>query len=107
MIPRNEIYLMNDKDPITWKFFFLIYLAQFIGYIKIVQITIPEDESEEGQTEKTHQYEMINGKLIPMFGESCNKNPICRALLRVYTGVQWAYYNLEFLMKKFKPQGEL
>ena len=67
---------------------------------------IPEDESENDQIESIHQYGKINGKLIRIIGGSCNRNPICRTLLRGYTGVEWTYYYLEFPMKRFKPKGE-
>ena len=102
----GELSMFDDKDPITWKFFFRIYLAQFMGYIEVIEMPIPEDESEEECAERINQYGKINGKLIAMIGGSCYKNPICRNLLRGYTGHQWAYYYLEFLMKRFKPKGE-
>ena len=84
----------------------MIYLAQFVGYIEVVEIPIAENKSDDEYAEQIHQYRKINGKLIAMIGESCYRNPICRALLRGYNGVQWAYYHLEFLMKRFKPKGE-
>ena len=44
--------------------------------------------------------------LLVIVGKSCNRNPICRTPLWGYTGVQWAYYYLEFLIMRFKPKGE-
>ena len=41
-----------------------------------------------------------------MIGGSCNTNPIRRNLLRGYTGHQWMYYYLKFLIKRFRPKGE-
>ena len=98
--------MFEDKDLINKKFFFLIYLAQFVGYMKVAEIPIPEDGSEDDETDRVHQYGKISGKLIAIIGGSCYKNPICRALLRVHTGVQWAYSYLEFLIKRFKLKGE-
>ena len=86
----RDLSSFDDKDPITWKFFFLVYLAQFVGYVKVVEIPIPENESQEEYAERTHHYGKINGKLIAMIGGSCYKNLICRAPLRGYTGFQWA-----------------
>ena len=84
----------------------MIYLAQFVGYIEVVEMPIPEYESDEEYAERIHQYGKINGKLRAMIGRSCYRNPICRTLLRGYNGVQSAYYYLEFLIKRFKPKGE-
>ena len=44
--------MFNDNDPITWRFFFLIYLAQFVVYIEVIEIPIPEDESEDDYAER-------------------------------------------------------
>ena len=62
----GELSMFDDKDPITWKFFFRIYLAQFMGYIEVIEMPIPEDESEEECAERINQYGKINGKLIAM-----------------------------------------
>ena len=102
----RELSMFNDKDPITWRFFFLIYLAQFVECTEVVEMSIPEDESDDDYAEIICQYGKINGKLIAMIGGSCYKNSFCRNLLRGYTGYQWAYYYCKFLMKRFKPKGE-
>ena len=68
---------MTSKDPIAWRFFFLIYLAQFVRYIEVIEMPISEDESEDDYAERTRQYGKINGKLKAMIDESCYKNPIC------------------------------
>ena len=65
-----------------------------------------EDESKDDYAERIRQYGKINGRLIAMIGGSCYKNQICRNLLRGYTGHQWANYNIEFLIKRFKPKRE-
>ena len=63
-----------------------LQLAQFVGYIKVVEMLIPEDESENDYTERIRQYGKINGTLVAMISWSCYKNPICQNLLRGYTG---------------------
>ena len=67
--------MFDDNDPITWRFFFLFYLAQFVGYIEIIEMPIPEDESEDDNAEIIRQYGKINGRLIAMIGGSFYKNP--------------------------------
>ena len=47
--------MFDDKDPMTWKFFFLIYLAQFVGYIEAILMPIPEVESEDDYAERIRQ----------------------------------------------------
>ena len=59
--------MFDDNDPITWKFFFVIYLAQFV---KVEKMPIPEIESDEEYAERIRQYGKINGKLIAMIGGS-------------------------------------
>ena len=48
--------------------FLLMYLAQFMGYIKVIEMKIPDNETEEGGTEKIVRYEEINWKLIAIIG---------------------------------------
>ena len=81
-------------------------MAQFVGYIEVIEIPIPEDESENDYTKRIRQYGKINGKLIAMIDGSRYKNPNCRNLQHEYTGHQWAYYYLEFPIQRFKPKGE-
>ena len=84
----------------------MIYLAQIVGYIEVIEMPIPENESDEKYAERIHQFGKINRKLIAMIGGSCYRNPTCRTLLREYNGVQWAHYCLELLMKWLKPKGK-
>ena len=56
--------MFDDKFPIIWIFFFLIYWAQFVGYIEVVDMPIPEDKSEDGYAEKIRQYGKLNGRLL-------------------------------------------
>ena len=43
----GKLSWFDDKDPISWKFYFLIYLAQFVGNIEVIDMPIPENESED------------------------------------------------------------
>ena len=70
----RELSMFDDKDPITWRFFFLIYLAQFVGYIEVIEMPIPEDESEDDYAERIRQYGKINRRLMAMIGGSCYIN---------------------------------
>ena len=54
----------------------MIYLAQFVAYIEVVEMYIPENESDEQYAERIHQYGKINGKLIATIGGSSYRNPI-------------------------------
>ena len=77
-------------------------------YIEVVEMPIPENETDKEHAERTNP-SVWKDKWkahIAMIGGSCCRNPICQTLLWEYTGVQWAYYYLEFLMKRFKPKGE-
>ena len=51
--------MFNEKDPITWKFFLMIYFAQFVGYIEVVEVPIPESELDKECAERIYQYGKI------------------------------------------------
>ena len=59
----GELCMFDEKDPITWKFFLLVYLAQFVGSFDVVEIPIPENESKNHYTERIRQYKKISGRL--------------------------------------------
>ena len=86
----------------------MLYLAQFFGYRKVVEMPIcpPKGEDEDAHSERVRQYKEINGKWIAMVDGACYAKPKCQDLLRSITGVQCAHYYLEFFMKRFKPWGE-
>ena len=48
-----------------------------MGYIEVVEMPIPEDESEDDYAERIRQYGKINERLVEMIGGSCYKIPIC------------------------------
>ena len=60
----RELGIFDENDPTTWKFYFLIYFAQFFGYREVVEMPIPNTENEDANSERVQQFGKINGKLI-------------------------------------------